>query len=195
MTFRLGNREQLSLDFPGVDLAQEVISEVIECFELFEKEQDDALRRRISDIAYYRNFIGLAWKIAPDGDAVRMVGLTANNGDRQKRLVLATPRRNRPRVTEAPQDLEVRITEPVNVVDAPEVSVRGTLRFADSVQEQNQIIRVIEDSGVVHVVRVPQGMMRDIVRPMYEDEVVVTGRKVGEEIRFESIDRAESRQG
>jgi len=76
-------------------------------------------------------------------------------------------------------------------VDAPEVSVRGTLRFADSVQEQNQIIRVIEDSGVVHVVRVPQGMMRDIVRPMYEDEVVVTGRKVGEEIRLESIDRAE----
>ena len=65
VTFKLGRGDQLKI--PGMDSTQKVVDEVIDCFELFESGRVDELKTRIPDPAYYRNFIGLAKSIAPDG--------------------------------------------------------------------------------------------------------------------------------
>src|SRR5690606_7149122 len=74
VTFRLGRQTML----PGLDDTDEVIAEVIECLALLNSEQYDGLRHRIRDDAYFRNFVGIAKKMAPDGDDISFVGLTAD---------------------------------------------------------------------------------------------------------------------
>jgi hypothetical protein len=165
ITCKIGTRQ---MAFPEMDFVQEVVDEVIDCFDLFGAGQEQSLRERIPDPAYYRNFVGLARRIAPDGEDVRTVGITAVKADQERRVVLSTPRRRTPR----PVPRQEGLAEP-----PPRVEVRGVLKFSDSRDERRGIIQVVDERNASHRIRVPSGMMRDIVRPMYEDEVIVTARR------------------
>lgn len=60
------------------------------------------------------------------------------------------------------------------------VTVRGVLRFADATHEDSGQIKIVdENAGATHSVKVPEGTMGDIVRPLWGCRVVVTGTKVG----------------
>jgi hypothetical protein len=188
VTFRLGRKEQL--DLPGMDFAKEVIDEVLDCFVLFSKAQYPSLIERMPD-TYLRNFIGLARQISPDGEEIKLVGLTARREERERQVVLNTPRRQIPLLEKVLHD-DIKATDSVTITvsDSARIQVRGTLRLADSRDEQQGVIELIERGGLSHRVRVPPGMMSDIVRPMYEEEVIVSGRETGSEILLETIDRA-----
>jgi len=177
VSFRIGSRQ---LRLPGMDLAQDVIDEIFECFHLFNSAQTEPLSQRIPDISYYRNFIGLARKIAPDGEEIRSVGFTSLRNGRERRVILSTPRSQAPKA------------EPAEEQPPPstQVEVQGILRFADARSERKGLIELIDGQGSHHRVRVPRGMMSDIVRPMFEYEVVVTGRKEKDVIILENIERA-----
>jgi hypothetical protein len=69
-------------------------------------------------------------------------------------------------------------------------TVRGVLKYSDSRNEERGYIQLVAQDGQTHRVRVPPGMMRDIVRPMYEDEVIVSGRRRRGTILLETIDLA-----
>ncbi len=164
VTCRVGAKQ---MALPGMDIVEEVVNEVLDCLDLYGSGQTTPLRERIPDPAYYRNFVGLARKIAPDGEEVRTVGLTAVRPDEERRVILSAPRRLLPRPIVSPPPGE----------PAARVEVRGVLKYSDSRNERRGIIQVIDQEQQSHRIRVPAGMMRDIVRPMYEDEVIVVGRR------------------
>ena len=71
------------------------------------------------------------------------------------------------------------------------VEVRGVLHYADEIGSRDGTIKLEDQDGSVHEILVPEGMMGDIVRPLWDDTVVVTGTRRGNRIRLEGIDRVE----
>jgi len=72
---------------------------------------------------------------------------------------------------------------------AGDIEVSGRLKFADSTREAAGIIRLVDSQGHEHTIVVPKGMMSDIVRPLWDYDVVVRGTHSGEGILLGEIAR------
>ncbi|MBN2209204.1 MAG: hypothetical protein JW759_07900 [Candidatus Coatesbacteria bacterium] len=175
VSFRIGG-PQLSL--PGMDVSHEMISELFDCVELFEAGNLEKLRERIENESYFRNFVGLSEKIAPDGENIRRVGFTAGTADRERRVALS---RTRERIRQAakalkPAQPEEQLTE-----------VCGVLLEANAKSLRQGFIQLVDDDRKTHRFVVPRGMMSDIVRPMFEERVTVTAQREGQHLLLQSI--------
>lgn len=156
---------------PGFGLAEQVIIELLGCFELLEDPNPGRLRERIGDQSYYANFVALARRIAPDGRDVNLVGLTAVQDGNEKRIMLTRPRRAIEPVAAPPRTPPAPAQPPP--LPPPEsqgarVVLKGPFKLADSRSEDTAFIEV---QG--RMVRVPHGMMTDTVVPLYGRNVVV----------------------
>lgn len=177
VSFRIGSA-QLELDLPGPSFSREVIADVFDCLESLNAGNLSELKQQIPDEPYFRNFVGLAEKIAPDGRRVRRVGFTASTDQGERRVALS-PKRER--------TLDISsVIEPIRQ-DSIE-RIEGILLEANAKSTKRGIIQVIDDDGKSHQFRIPRGMMSDIVRPMFEERVVVITRRKGRSRLFESID-------
>jgi hypothetical protein len=168
VTFRVGTSRQLSL--PGLSPGERVIDELVECLELYTHKEDEQLRARIPDEAYYRNFVSLAQNLEPDGRNIELVGFTT--------LRTGTPRQVQLTRTAPPvpffRDEVQRRSDVKPEDDTDTVQVTGTLKFANSLKKTNEI-QIVSGGNVRHTIVVPEGMMSDIVKPLWEEEVTVTG--------------------
>jgi len=177
----VGGKQQV---LPGMSTAESVIDEVIECLDLFVNGDEETLKEKIPDEAYYSNFVGLAKAMSPDGREVTTVGFTALKAG-VERTVALKPRRP-PVITvqaiEAPSTTKA-LTEQRKVV--------GLLKFADSLEHREPQIRLIDDNGVKHTIVVPVGMMDDIVRPLWGSRVIVTGTPHKNQILLSDIVRSD----
>jgi hypothetical protein len=176
VTFKVGESEQLNLFGPS--MAEEVIDELVECLKLFTHKEETQLKERIKEEAYFRNFVGLAQGIAPDGRGVRMVGFTTLSRGRLNKVALEA-KRDAPR--EGAPSAEVRTAHD----DA--VEVPGILRRADSLKEGRSEIVIVSADNARHRVVVPPGMMSDIVKPLWETQVIVKGLRKGKTISLQEI--------
>lgn len=181
ITLRVGSSGQIAL--PGLDLTQEIIDETLECLDLFSASKTETLQQRFGDEAYYRNFIGLAKRIAPDGRDIKTVGFTALKGEKERRVVLSS------RLDQLQQP-SLRVTEDTT----REIKISGTLKFANSLRLRSGLIQIVDNQGVPHKIQVPPGLMGDIVRPMYEQEVVVTGQLKANVVVLDTIVPAEAEE-
>lgn len=188
VTFRLGRQKHPLL--PGMeeyvekDYTNEVMNEVVDCLVLLNESNETALKERINDDAYFRNFVGLARQIAPDGEDVSQVGLTiVENGD-ERRISLI-----RPKIELTSNTIEVPPIQPKESKHL--VTVKGRLLFADHRVEERGIIKLQESNGQEHDIVVPEGMMSDIVRPLWEFTVEVTGLQSKKKILLEDIRKVE----
>lgn len=179
VTFRIGRpKEQLSfLAEPSVAVVDELLSNL----ELFSNYDDDGLKRSIPDPAYFRNFMGLARALAPDGANVALVGFTAVREGKERQVALTRT-----------QD-KVSLVEPLPAQGEGQAVVRveGRLLYADSTHKTGEI-KLVEESGKKHKVKVPEGMMSDIVKPLWEDVVIVDGIRVRKVIELKDIRKAEA---
>jgi hypothetical protein len=178
VTFRVGASQQLSL--PGLSPGEGVIDELVECLKLYTRRDEEQLRARIPDEAYYRNFVSLAQNLEPDGRNIELVGFTAVRGGAPTQVQLTYS----PSVVpffrdEAQQRADVK-------PDVDTVEVTGTLKFADSRRKTNEI-QIISAGNLRHTVVVPAGMMSDIVKPLWAEEVTVTGVQKGRKIHLTQI--------
>lgn len=183
VTVRLG-RAHNQLAIPGTEDTDVVISEILLCLDLFGWGSESALRGQIADEAYYRNFVGLARRIAPDGDAVTLVGLTVHRSGAETESVA---------LTRTAHDYPPIEDSGMSSASGEKVTLTGELRFADARGRGSKgKIRIIDSQGVEHHLEVPTGMMADIVRPLWQDTVVVSGRRSSKNvIVLEDIERAE----
>lgn len=180
VTLRLG-RPIAQQRIPGFLDTASIVDELLELIDLANKAKMQEIRDRIPDPAYLRNFIALAKRLAPDGDNVRRVGFTVVRSGRQRSVEITRPAPEFPRLPV--EGVEVR---------GEEVRVRGLLRYADATQSETGLIKIVEEAGAVsHEVKVPEGMMADIVRPMWDCVVIVTGRREGRRIALEDIQEAD----
>jgi hypothetical protein len=181
VSLKLGRQMEL----PNMDsLGATVIDEVLSCFELFNEMKDESLKERIKDEAYYRNFVHLARQIAPDGEAVSLVGLTAVVGTKERKIAIT---RHQDQIAPSSGRLG-----PATDGRNAQISVTGTLLYADeTLKKAEGRIKIVDEQGNKHTVIVPAGMMSDIVRPMWEDTVTVVGSRVNNAISLEDIQKVE----
>lgn len=187
VTLKVG-RPTGQLHFPTE--LQVIVDEFMDLMELVDRADIRALKDRIPEPPYLRNFLGLAKKIAPDGDRVRQVGFTAGRDDDPRRVS----------VTKLAEEIPTpRIVEMVDETkdDQPgrPVEYRGTLRFADATAEDTNVIKLVNVEGRSRSVsvRVPIGMMNDIVRPLWDSKVLVKALRMRGSTVLTSIELSEER--
>jgi hypothetical protein len=180
VTFKVGAAQQLSL--PGLSEGEGVIDELLDCLDLYTRGEEAQLRERITEEAYFRNFVSLAQNIAPDGRSVDVVGFTTVRGGTPKKVQLThTP----PAVPAFKDHSQLRPPEK-ETPDDDTVQVSGTLKMADSRKKTDEI-QIISAGNVRHTVVVPPGMMSDIVKPLWDTKVTVTGVQKGRKIHLMQI--------
>jgi hypothetical protein len=172
VSLQVGRQEQLG--FEGFGFAEGVIGELLDCLSLFQSGSSRELEARIADEAYLLNFVGLARNIAPDGDAVKAVAFSTGGPRKDRELLLTRPRHT------------VQLVPKTVIGTVTSVSVQGILKLADATESRHEI-GLIDSNARKHRVVVPEGMMDDIVRPLWDVEVKVTGEKRGSAIYLNDI--------
>ncbi len=190
VTFRIGQSMQLPLPFPGADFAGELIDDLLDGLELVNGGNLDRLSEHIRDESYFRNFVGLARSIAPDGEDVRLVGFTAPAARGERLVAMSRARTDIPTsASVSASAVAVLSSGTVDDTAATIVEVRGVLLEADATSRKEGRICVVAN-GREQSIRVPRGMMSDVVRPWFEEEVVVRARRDGNAFVLETIDGA-----
>jgi len=136
----------------------------------------------MSESAYFNNFISLAKDLAPDGKDIKQVGFTSLREGKKRTVAITKPREE--------SAMAQFIHQPPSVYVLTEkgqkAKVIGELKAADSTKKEGEI-KLISEGGQVLVVLVPEGMMDDIVRPMWGLKVLVEGYKYRNKIALEKI--------
>ena len=177
VTLKFGNPIQPIQPFlPGMLDTAAVIDEFMDLLGLVNGSHFDEIQQRIPDPDYLRNFYGLARQIAPDGERIRQVSFTATRGDAGRSVELTMPAS------------EIFVPPLIDQPETPSepVEIRGILRHADALNDDDNMIRVI-DGRSTYTVHVPQGLMNDIVRPMWDLRVTIQGIRTGQGITLVDI--------
>jgi hypothetical protein len=178
VTLRVGlprKQPYLNMDLEVLTEPGKIIDNLLECLETFGEEDERRLRELIPEETYRRNFVALAKRLAPDGDQVKVVGLTARRHGVEKRVVLVK------------WHVEERAAQHV---DKSSSVIVGRLLFANATSAARKKIRIVDDQGVQHALVVPEGMMADIVKPLWEDRVEATAIRRGKTLYLQQIERA-----
>jgi len=180
VTLRLGKSDQLSL--PGTDLSEATMNDVLDGIAMINANDFDSLQQVITDESYRNNFIGLVERLAPDGIDIKTVGFTSGAETDIRVVALVTPKKEfRKRIR--------RVPDPPKLDKEPEnIEIQGILLEADATNQNEGIIEVVESGGTTHKIFVPRGLMSDIVKPMFEEEVVVLALRTGGRLDLRSID-------
>lgn len=150
-----------------------VVDELMKCLEIWESEKPEVLKELIHDDTYYQNFVGIAKQIAPDGDAVKLVGFKAVRRGEEKPVTL---RKNRKQLRET-----FHVTKLASHVQS-RVSLKGVLRFASSPRSKPYGTVHLTDAETTHTVRVPIALMKDVVQPYYEERVEIIAVQKGSDL-------------
>ena len=157
VTLKIGS--PVEPEFPEVVGSTDLVNETLDVIEAVSSSNHEELVTTYPNPAYRRNFVQLVRNIAPDGDRVTQVGFTAVSAGKERTLPLTTTRAelSRSSRTPAPEESEETIT--------------GRLLAADGTSQRNQSIQIVQSDGAKRRIKVPAGMMDDIVRPLWNEEV------------------------
>ncbi len=174
VSLRIGGSQR---SLPGMEFPREVIDDLFDCFELFDAGDLQKLEEHIQDESYFRNFVGLTGKIAPDGNNISRVGFTETTPQGERRVALS----------HKPGRIRIASTAPTPTESEQPIEVCGLLLQADAKSSHKGFIQVVDDVGKAHQFVVPRGMMSDIVKPMFEERVTVTALSKGSHAQLEAI--------
>lgn len=167
VVFQLGKPEkQLTLLTGELD-PQEVIDELLLCFENIQENKIDQLKERIGDQDYFDNFIGLAKQIAPDGYEIKTVGFTVVRNGEDKPYVI---RKSRQEIQTSVSKIETQEEESTSV------TLEGILTFANTPLDKKFGKVKLRDEGkkTQQEINVPVSLMKDVVQPYYDEYVKVS---------------------
>lgn len=159
----------------GTDIQSIIISDILNNIQLLNDEDYLKLNDNITDETYRTNFIALAKQLAPDGDRIKLVGFTAVKNNEPITVALTKPASKFTTTATKPTS-EVAIT-------VQEIEIEGFLSFADA--KKNKI--KLSNGKVSSEIEVPKGLLSDVVKPFFEDYVIITGTKNGNKIILKDI--------
>jgi hypothetical protein len=160
---------------PGVGVESDVIEELMAGLAYIDANKERELMELINDGPYYRNFVNLAKAIAPDGEDISLVGFTS-----PKRTVALKTKREC--ITINPE-----LSASVVSKEGERVKISGRLLFANSLKPSHPQIKLVDKAGHHHPLFVPEGMMTDIVKPLWESYVEITAKTVGGQLQLVEI--------
>lgn len=179
VTLKLG-RPAAQQTLPGISIVSEIVDEFMDLINLVNQSRFRDIEARIPDTAYRTNFIQLAKRLAPDGNSVKVVGFTTSRKGKEAFVEL----------TKSRDAVVLPGTAAVSVQQIEQkVTVSGVLKYADATHKDSGQIKLIEENtNKVHVVKVPEGMMNDIVKPLWDSVVIIKGVRSGQYIILEDIE-------
>ena len=177
ISIRLG-RPQRQLILPGFVGPTEVIDEFLACIADFDTGNREGLLERIPTEAYFNNFTALARKLAPDGERIKTVGFTSVRGTETKQVALSHP---------------VGDAWKAKGDETKTVRLTGTIRSADETtrHKEHPFFGVEDDDGKRHNIRMPPGMLQDIVKPYWGERVQVVATRTKNRLDFVDIEPVE----
>ncbi len=188
VSFQFGQPHwQLSLlpedEIANIVAPESVVDEVMDCLQILDGSQPENLRGKFNDETYYENFVGLAKQIAPDGDSIQLVGFKSIRNGQEKPVAL---RKSREALREAIQPVRANLSE--GAIWQPN-TYRGILKYASSagVGKHGTVKLTETETGVVHEIRVPIALMKDVVQPYYEELVKVVTRSEKGKLYLEEV--------
>jgi hypothetical protein len=186
VSFQVGYPDP-QLKLPGFDDSQSikpalVVDEIMNCFEIFESSNPKKLKEHINDEIYYENFIGLAKQIAPDGKNINLVGFTSIRQEKDRPVSL---RKNRNEIQKDFKEIEK------DSISADNVPIRysGVLMQANTpLKGKFGTVKLIEKETNKQIyIKVPVSIMKDVVKPYYEELVDIHGYEKDGKIYLEDI--------
>lgn len=180
----IGEPLQLQLpNFEDTDPIPQIIQEIMDCIELVNRREEELLRARIPDVAYYNNFVSLVNKLAPDGDTVEYVYFASTSGNETRRVPL---QRRQDDIARIPK---ITSSSGREYQQGELETINGTLLFADAIREiHSGQIKLLDENNKKMTIDVPKGM-DDIVGPLWSQQVIATVRKIGKKRYLENIER------
>lgn len=157
--------------FPDEDTSSLIIDDILQNIERIINDRMEELESTIPDQAYRRNFVALTSKIAPDGDTVKTMNLVSSRNGSKRHIEFKKPKAQFKLLTGPPKS---QLPEANNQEEL--ITLIGTLSFADA---DKDTIKLTEGSGKKHKITVPEGLLSDIVKPHFQDEVEVQAIKRG----------------
>lgn len=160
----------------------DVVDEILHCFELFEGEkQDELIEKFENNLYYYENFVGIAKLIAPDGEDIKQVGFTSIREGKERPVALRTKRR------------EHRDVEDHNVVTVENqknsLVLTGVLIHANTpISKKYGSVKLRHhENKKMDTIHVPISIMKDVVQPFYEEDVIIYCHKEKNKIMLDEI--------
>jgi len=186
VTVTIGHPRQMALPtFEELDPAVDIVKEILDCIELLNRREENALRQRIPDPAYFNNFVSLMNKIAPDGESVQRVGFSSIQNGVERTVPLL---RRQAEISNIPK---LSSGEGEEWGSGEKREIQGILRFADAVKDEKAgFIKLVPEEGKPVRIKVPQGM-DDIVGPLWSQQVVAIVVKHENIYFLEDIRRAD----
>lgn len=174
VSFQIGTPDpQRSL--PGFEEKQSiepnfVVDEIMNCFEMFETDDPQVLKNHIADENYFENFVGLAKEIAPDGKNIKLVGFTSIRDGIDRPVAL---RKKRKEIRESISEIDSQNIESKKVA----FIYCGVLMHANTPRNRKYgTVKLIErDTNNKIDLKVFVSIMKDVVQPYYEENVIVQG--------------------
>jgi hypothetical protein len=163
----------LHIGQPELDQAtpqpSQVVDEILTCIRLLNEGREEEIKKRFSqsndDPEYFSSFISLAKRLAPDGEDIQQVGFTSLREGKEESIGLT---RSQDQVKLVVANVRVSKEE----LNQSPISIRGELVRADATQME---ISIEDKEDNKTRIIVSEGTMSDIVRPLWEYEVEVTG--------------------
>lgn len=179
VTIRFGQSVEQSV-FEGMDVQTQLIDDILKNIKLINDESYNELSANIKDDSYRRNFIALTKQLAPDGDRIKVVGFTTKRRGNNETVAL----------TRIGKEVQVQATSEVVILPFSDKSIEivGTLSFADS---KNRKIKLTDLNNKDYEIEVPQGLLSDIVKPYFEDTVLIKGVQKRKVIELKDIEKIE----
>ncbi len=155
---------------------QYLIDDLLKNIKILNEGNINKLSKTIKEEDYRRNFIALTRQLAPDGDRVKLVGFSVKRNNQINTVPL----------TKIKSDFN--INEVINAEDnnsTEYIELIGVLSYANS---KNNIIRLTDKEKKDHTIIVPKGLLSDVVKPYFEEEVVLRGKKIGKNIVLDDLE-------
>ena len=169
ITLKIGRADEQIEILQSIN-TEEIISEMAENIELFKDGEMDLLKEKINNEDYFLNFHKLCNNLLPDGKNIHSVGIYLPE-KRRKDPIILTKIKEHIKPLKSPED-ETNIL--YSIKKGESITIQGLLQYADMTGTQE--IRVVNHKGSIKI-RVPEGLMDDIVRPLWDKEVIVKGKK------------------
>jgi DNA-binding phage protein len=166
---------------------KEIIEEVISCFELLQEDELQNLQERFNNDDYYQNFVGVARQMAPDGDSIKIIGLASLQNGSERTVGLTRRKKEIP----TPSQLAVSAGDKKDEARTV-IQLTGMLKLADNIRTTGEYgtVTIIDSNNKRVPVLVPVTQMQDVVQPFFDENVTITGYKIGRRIYFEDIETA-----
>lgn len=152
VTLKVGGPSQTGLMQVG---GGGVVGPTLDAIETVATSDVEELAAAYPEDTYRRELVRLVRDIAPDGVKVAQVGFTAVSAGNERTFPLTTTKKELSGLNQR--------TTPEERVE----TVTGALLFVDGTRTNNLSIQIVQPGGAKRRIKVPVGMMDDIVRPLW----------------------------